>query len=46
MERLTELGGKMKLKGEKLHEFVREPQAIERGERERERERERVGHSS
>ena len=29
MERLIELGGKMNLEGEKLHEFVREPQAIE-----------------
>ena len=29
MERLIELGEKMNLEGEKLHEFVREQQAIE-----------------
>ena len=35
MEQLIELGEKMNLEGEKLHEFVREQQAIEREESER-----------
>ena len=37
MERLIELGEKMNLEGEKLHEFVHEQQAIEREERATER---------